>query len=101
VGLRDKGVEVEYRLTRRDCDEIGERVEELTQSEEMAKLEREKLKEKQRTAAAEDIAKTSERARDAWQEECEKKVGEIQERKRVDCALGAKAMADLEACLAP
>jgi hypothetical protein len=93
------GVEVEYRVTPRDCSQIGEHLGELTAKELREKFTIDKLNDKQRAAAEREIEQTRKKAVDDWRQECAKLVGQVQERPNIDCALNAESNAALEACL--
>jgi hypothetical protein len=95
----DQGIDVEYRVTARDCDEIAARVTELTEADMRAKLEGKSTTDKQREAAEKDIAAAGEKAREAWLNQCEGLVGEVQDRKRIDCAIDAPSMDAIDGCL--
>ncbi|HZO15510.1 MAG TPA: hypothetical protein VFB62_19695 [Polyangiaceae bacterium] len=95
----DKGIEVEYRVTARDCDEIADHVSELVSADLRAKLDAKKQNDKQREAAERDAEAEAEKEREAWLKQCQTLVGEVQQRSRIDCAISAKSVKAVDDCL--
>ena len=95
----DKGIEVEYRVTARDCDEIADHVSELVSADLHGKLAEKKMNDKQRAAAEREAAEAADKEREAWLKQCETLVGEVQQRSRIDCATSAKSVKAVDDCL--
>ena len=95
----DKGIEVEYRVTARDCEDIADHVSDLVSADMRSKLEGKKMNDKQREAAERDAADAAEKERAAWLKQCQSLVGEVQQRSRIDCAIAAASVKAVDDCL--
>lgn len=95
---KDKGILVEYSITPRDCDELGDHYAEVTRLDQRAGLPP-KQTDKQREAAEAGIAQAAEQARAMWLKQCDGLVNMVYEKARIECALTSKTVAAFDACL--
>jgi len=95
----DPGVADDYTLTQKDCVELGKQYVVVQKADQMAQLNP-KLSADQKATAEKNIDKVVQPMGDRWADGCiSSLVGNVAERKRLECAMRAKTVKAFDDCL--